>query len=206
MTDAAIKAADTISWHAHARVLKFNPDQVRFAARKSGLLVAEVSRPHLLAARLAPEAITDADGNVLTTGGVTAIISLVSFTTSAAGQAFGPVARAGLGVGATSTTGLAADTALGSNGASAYYQGVDAANPTESAGTINANATFASGNGNFAWNEWCMFTAAGAITPGATLASVGTTPVMWNHKAGAALLGTKVSGAVWVLQASMTIA
>ena len=102
-----------------------------------------------------------------------------------------------------STTALIADTALGDDGTSAWYQGCDSSNPTQANGVITTVCTFTTGNANFAWNEWCWATCTGSITPGATLASVATGTKLWNHKAQS--LGTKASGS-WVLTATVTIA
>ena len=107
-----------------------------------------------------------------------------------------------VGVGATNTAATIADTALGADGGSAYYQGCDSANPTQANGVITCVCTFTTGNANFAWAEWCWATCTGSITPGATLASVATGTKLWNHKIQS--LGTKVSGS-WVLTTTITI-
>lgn len=189
---------DAISWHARAHVDKYSDDQVAYARLRLG---REPDGAELAALFAAPEDGTaDADGNLLVTAGLDAITKLLINTGSP--QAFSGPTRAIVGVGATSTVATVADTALGADGGSAYYQGCDASNPTQANGVITCVCTFATGNANFAWQEWCWATCTGAITPGATLASVATGTKLWNHKIQS--LGTKVSGS-WVLTSTVTI-
>jgi hypothetical protein len=190
---------DGLRWHAHAIVRKYSDGQVRWAAER-----AQVPEPDgaLLQALFAePEGgVSEADGNLLVTAGLDAITKLL--IASGSPQAFSGPTRAIVGVGDQSTAATIADTVLGGNGANAWYQGCDAANPTQVNGVITTVATFTTGNANFAWNEWGWATCTGAITPGATLASVATGTKLWNHKIQS--LGTKVSGS-WVLTSTVTI-
>jgi hypothetical protein len=195
MTDS-----DGIRWQPHALVEKYSPDQTAYAVRVSG--VAEPEGKVLRALCGDPEDGTaEAYGNLLVTAGLDAITKLL--TAIGGAQAFSGPTRAIVGVGATSTAATIADTVLGSDGASAYYQGCDSSNPTQANGVITTVATFASGNANFAWQEWCWATCTGSITPGATLASVATGTKMWNHKIQS--LGTKGSGASWVFTTTITL-
>lgn len=190
--------ADTLNWHAAAHVDKYSEDQVAWARLRLG---HEPDGAELAALLAEPEDGTaDADGNLLVTVGLDAITKLL--IASGTPQAFSGPTRAIVGVGATATAATVADTALGADGGSAFYQGCDSANPTQANGVITCVATFTTGNANFAWQEWCWATCTGAITPGATLASVATGTKMWNHKVQS--LGTKVSGS-WVLTSTVTI-
>lgn len=192
---------DGIKWHAFARVIKYNPDTVAEITKELG---HEPTGPDLrmLEERhgLKPDAEAVADGNLLTTAGLNRITNLII----GGGAAFNN-AQAIVGVGASSTAATTSDTILGGNGNSttAWYQGADASNPTQSNGVITCNATYATGNGNFAWNEWCFAVGTGTITPGNALASVATSPVMLNHKVQS--LGTKAAGSTWTLQATITL-
>ena len=78
-------------------------------------------------------------------------------------------------------------------------------NPTQSNGVITCVCTFGSTNANFAWQEWCFaFGGGGTITAGTHLSAVtSTAPTMMNHKVQS--LGTKSSGAAWVLTATVTL-
>lgn len=194
-----MERADAIHWHAFARVDKYSDDQVSWARRR--LAGLEPEGRHLHAFFAAPEdGYAEADGNLLVTVGLDAITKLL--IASGSPQAFSGPTRAIVGVGATSTAATVADTALGADGGSAYYQGCDSSNPTQASGVITTVCTFATGNANFAWNEWCWATCTGTITPGATLASVATGTKLWNHKIQS--LGTKSSGS-WVLTSTVTI-
>lgn len=164
------------------------------------------------------------DGNVLTNVGLTVLIKLL---TGAGGTSYYPLAptsgsnvTAVVGVG-TNSSGAGAqathpctDTALRDDGTvNAYYQGMDSTYPTlTTPATINGQSTFASGNANFAWNEWCWATGpTGTVTAGTALASIwgtSTATFMLNHKTnlysgGGASLGTKASGASWVFSTTL---
>ena len=190
--------ADRLGWHAHVRVDKYSQDQTEWVARRSGIVAPQGALLRRLAGE--PEdGVAEADGNLLVTVGLDQITKLLigSAATTLSN------AHAIVGVGNSTTAAAVGDTALGADGtANAYYQGADASNPTQSNGVITCVSTFATGNANFAWQEWCLAAATGTLTPGTTLASVGTSPVMWNHKVQS--LGTKASGS-WVLTATITL-
>lgn len=164
------------------------------------------------------------DGNVLTNVGLTVVVKLL---TGAGGTSFYPLAptsgsnvTAVVGVG-TNGNGSGAqavhpctDTALHDDGTvNAYYQGMDSTYPNlTTPATINGQSTFASGNANFAWNEWCWATGpTGTVTAGTALASLWSTSAatfMLNHKTnlysgGGASLGSKGAGAAWVFTTSI---
>lgn len=192
---------DGIKWSPVARIDKYSPEVVNELTRILGYEPKKADFDRLGAD---PYAVLEVEGNLITTAGL-------GFVTAALiGGTFDPInaTRAFCGVGATATAATVADAALGSNGASAYYQAFDGA-PTRVTTTVTNDAiqgvsTFASGNANFAWNEWCWAsTTTGAITPGATLASITSgTETMWNHKI--ASMGTKASGASWVFTTKVT--
>ncbi|MGW0052029.1 hypothetical protein [Nocardia nova] len=195
---------DIFRWHAEAKVIKFEPatvlDMIRHVGREP---VGHEIEDLVQRGVFLPDDIHHEDGNLLTSAGLNRLTALFE----GAGGAVFNAAQAIIGVGSSTTAAAVGDTALGGNGSAstAYYQGVDTGYPTQANGVINANATFGTGNGNFTggWQEWCLAIATGTITPGPTLASVGTSPVMFNHKV--ANLGVKASGAIWTLQATCTI-
>lgn len=192
--------ADVLTWHARARVDKYSDDQVTWARRQ--LAGLEPDGRHLHAFFAAPEdGYAEADGNLLVTAGLDAITKLL--IASGSPQAFSGPTRAIVGVGDQSTTAVIGDTHLGGDGANAWYQGCDSSNPTQANGVMTAVATFATGDANFTWEEWCWATCTGSITAGATLASVATGTKLWNHKIQS--LGTKSSGS-WVLTSTVTLA
>lgn len=211
MTVGLLEQRDGITWKAHAHVDKFSAAQERFAlarAQRTGdTIFGHRGRVVNLGALLAKycgkpdDGTADADGNILVTAGLNLITQLLIGTTTA-----GSIknAQAICGVGNVNTAAAIGDTALGANGSSAYYQQADSTYPTQANGLMTMICTYATGNANFAWAEWCWAsTTAGTITGGATLASVSSgTEVMWNHKITS--LGTKVSGA-WALTTTVTI-
>jgi hypothetical protein len=215
MTQAVLdeRRHEGLNWMAYARVERFSVDQTRWAEQRlaTGFPQLAIAPAGLRQGRLAellrstgePEdGIAEASGNLLVTVGLARITNLI---TGGGGQAFNN-AQGTCGVGNVSTAAAVGDTTLGANGASAYYQGLDATFPSTSNGVINAQSTFASGNANFAWNEWCWATGVGSITPGASSGSIygtGASFTMLNHKI--ASLGTKGSGAAWVFSTSTTL-
>jgi hypothetical protein len=66
---------------------------------------------------------------------------------------------------------------------------MEATFPSRSGTTVSFKSSFATGEANFAWNEWGIFNSASGAT-------------MLNRKVES--LGTKTSG-VWTLQADVTI-
>lgn len=191
---------DGIKWTPVVHVKKYSPDTVRDITRLLGHEPTGEDLRRLEAEGLHWDDEAWAHGNQLVTVGLNRIGNLIIGT----GAAF-TNAQAIIGVGSSSTAFSAAQTALIGDGSTttAYYQGADASNPTQSNGVITCNATYATGNANFAWNEWGFAVGTGTITPGGTLASVATTPVLLNRKVQS--LGTKGSGSTWTLQATVTL-
>jgi hypothetical protein len=184
------------NWKAHASVAKYSPDQVAWATKRMGY-EPQGHRLSLLF-RDPEDGVTEEPGNLMVTVGLNLLTSLLE------GGAGTPFAHADaiVGVGAGTTGALIGDTALtDDNSSNAYYQQADSSYPTQSNGTITCNCTFASGNANYAWQEWCLATGSGGITAGTHLSAVATSVTMLNHKVTS--LGTKVSGASWVFTAQI---
>lgn len=197
---------DVLEWHAECKVVKFEPatvlDMIKYVGREpEGHEVEDL----VMRGTFVPDDIHHEIGNLLTTAGLGRITSLFEGAGGAAFNHADALIGVGLHGGTTTNDAAVTDTALAGDGSSssAYYQPADTGYPTQSGGTISCNATFSTGNANFAWNEWGLIVASGTITAGSTLASVGTSPVLINHKI--AGLGTKASGAIWTLQATCVI-
>jgi hypothetical protein len=192
---------DDILWTPKVVVLKYDPDTVAEIAAELGHEPTGPELRHLEATQgLQPDDIAESIGNLLTTAGLNRITNLII---GGGGQAL-TNSRTAVGVGDSSTAATVSDTALGGNSSThSWWQGPDASNPTQSNGTITCNSTFASGDGNFAWAEWGLGIATAAVTASAVFATATTSGVLLNHKVQS--LGTKVSGAVWTLQASITL-
>jgi hypothetical protein len=233
--DTGLLEADGIRWRAFAHVDKYSPEQEAWAQRRfaqevswrgRGLAEAALEN-HVRRMRDAPLVIqgedyrryfadpedgtAEAAGNALTLQGLVCITSLITGVAVANTKYPFIFAGAVVGEGSVSTAWANTDIHLGGDGSTstANYQQIDAAFPTLTATyvpVITAQSTVASADGNFAWNEWCWATGTGAITKGATLASVyatGASAAMLNHKI--ASLGTKASGAAWVFTTTITI-
>lgn len=194
---------DGLNWHAFARVEKYDPELVRDLTQYLGY---EPTAWDFKREGVGPSDIAENAGNLVVTTGLGNITNLII---GGGGQAFN-AAKAIVGVGATATTATVSDTALGgnTNSSTAWYQAPAAPTRTTTTNandTISAVTTFASGDANFSWQEWCWAAAtSGSIVPGNTLASVATSPVLLNHKA-PVTLGTKVTGGVWVFTTTVTL-
>jgi hypothetical protein len=188
---------DGIKWSPRAHIAKYNPDVVRELTEYLGYEPQAADYERL---SIRPNDETEVIGNLLTTAGLNRITNLIIGEGSL--QAFDD-SHAVVGVGNSTTAAAVGNTALGADGGSAWYQaaggGVSASN-----GTITAISTFASGDANFAWEEWCWVVVTGTITASNTLASVGSTSEqMLNRKV--ASMGTKASGASWVFTTTVTL-
>lgn len=198
-----MSASDGIKWHPRVHVAKYSPELVRELTEHLGY---EPTSEDFARLSVDPTEVTERYGNLITTAGLGRITSLI---TGGGGQAF-TNAQGIVGVGATNTAAARTDAALAGNGNSttAWYQGIDASGlslvtTSFTNDTIQAIATYASGNANFAWQEWCFGVCTGTITAGNTFASVGTSPLLINRAVQS--LGTKVSGAVWVFTGKVTL-
>jgi hypothetical protein len=183
-----------IHWHAKAKVLKYSAAQV---ALSRDLLGREPFGADLAVHHDAPaDGITYSDGNLLTTAGLARISSLI---VGAGGQAAAN-GSCGLAVGTASTAATVADVALGT---ALYAQTADAGFPSFSNGIITIQATFGTAVGNGAWAEWGWVDAASFASGSGVVSTLGTSPVLINHKITS--LGTKVSGSSWVFVATVTL-
>ena len=206
---------DSIKWSPVARVLKYNPDTLREVAafldvrnlRSADRYGKEPNGPELRLMEsmygLVPDDEAVAVGNLLTTAGLIRIVNLI---TGGGGAAFNHAQSfCGVGDGSTAATVSDVDLAAAAGSTHRWFQGTDSSNPsvTGTNGVITCNTTYQSGDGNFAWNEWTLGVATGTITATSVIASVGTSPIMLNRKVQS--LGTKASGAVWTLQATITL-
>jgi hypothetical protein len=139
----------------------------------------------------APADVKEEEGNVLTTAGITAIWNALTQGTAGAFQN----ATAALGVGDSATAETAAQTNLQA-ATNAFRQAMDATFPTVSGATVTFKATFGTGNANFTWAEWAVFSAVGSGSPP-------TGGTMLNRKTAA--LGTKTSAASWAFTVTITL-
>lgn len=194
---------DSIKWHPVVDVFKYSPETVReimdsfgLEEEPSGSVLEALRREH----GVMPDEMAHAEGNSLSNVGKTRLGNLLIGSGAAAfTNALGVI-----GVGDSSTANGSPNvfTSLQA-GTNTYYQGLDATYPTNTVGVVVANSTFASGNGNYVWNEWCWAIATTTPVGSSNFNTATTTGVMLNRAV--QNLGTKVSGAIWTLQATITL-
>jgi hypothetical protein len=179
-------------WHACVRIDKFRAADVEEAER-SGIVLANLGT--LQEAGLDPFDFTEAEHNLMVNGGITSMLTLLiggGGTTYANGNA-----RLCAGDGAGSVpTAAATDTDLAASTGSThrYMQAANSTYPSVSGEVLTIVGTFASGNGNFVWNEW-------GIDYGGS-SGTGAASGLLNHKG--VNLGTKTSAAAWQFTATIT--
>lgn len=186
---------DTASWRAHARVDKWGPEATGWARRTSGLL--QPSAADFAQLGVTPDEVVERDGNLLTTAGVTRLAALLIGT--AVQAASNTAARTGVGDGAGTAAVGDTDLSAAAGSTHRWFQVMDAAKPTSSAGVATFVSTFGTADGNFAWNEWGIDIGTPTVTSGNTVAAC-----LLNHKTSAAL-GTKASGSTWAFTTTITL-
>lgn len=196
---AALPGSDFTRWRPVALVDKWDADQVAWARRK--LEVPRQARwdpaGDELAALLAPYESVETPGNLLTTAGLNRITSLII---GGGGQALtNTAARIGTGNSSTAEAVGQTDLQAAAGSTNRWFQVMDATYPTQSNGVITLKATFASGDGNYAWSEWGVDIGTPTVTSGNTVNAT-----LLNRKV--ASNGTKASGAVWAFTVTITLA
>lgn len=195
MTAALLERRESISWLPVAHVDKYDDDQTQWVIDKTGLLRPAGDDFKRLGVK--PSDTADDIGNLITTAGLNRLTSLLI---AGGGQGLTNTAtRLGVGNGAGSAA--VGDTDLGAAAGSGnrWFQIMDATYPQQSNGVLTVKATWATGDGNFAWNEWGIDVGTPTVSSGNTVAAL-----LFNHKTSAAL-GTKASGS-WALTVTVTIA
>lgn len=169
---------EPVQWHAHVRLEKYEGPDADARAQDPDV---------------GPDDVVEKDGNLLVIGGASALWQRLIGT---AITAFDNT-NAYLGVGDSTTA--AADTQTDLQAATnKLRKAMDATYPqhTDSTGTVGSKSitfrsTFATGDANFAWQEWALFNASAAGR-------------MLNRKVES--LGTKTSAAAWVLTITLSLA
>jgi hypothetical protein len=190
-----IELQDHATWKAHALVEKWDIDKTLWVCRRTNLLKPQAA--HFEALRVRPDDAVEWAGNLLTTAGLTRLMTLLN---GAGGQAMTNTATrlvTGNGVGTAAVGDTDVSAAAGS--ANRWFQIMDATFPSAATNVLTLKSTFASADGNYTWNEWGSDIGTPTVSSSAV---VGATLV--NHKTSAAL-GTKASGSSWALTATITI-
>jgi hypothetical protein len=130
--------------------------------------------------------VSEIEGNLLLNEGIGLLLDLLI----GAGGTVYSNANARIGVGDSNTAESAAQTGLQA-ATNKTYKAMEATYPQRSGQTLTFRSVFASGDANYAWNEFTVVNA--ATDTGANL----------NRKVSAQ--GTKASGQTWTLDVSITI-
>lgn len=183
---------DGIKWRPVLELAKFEDDQVAALAAQLG----HAPSGDELLAHLEPTELLVAEGNLLTTAGLTRITSLI---TGGGGQA-ATNTSARIGVGNSSTAAAVGQTDLqaAAGAANRWFQPMDATYPQVAAGVMTFRSTFATGDANFVWAEWGIDIGTPTVT-----ASAVVNATLLNRAVQA--LGTKATGN-WVATATITLA
>lgn len=152
--------------------------------------------PEQIAAGEADASLTEvfeSKGNMLLNAGVQRLLDKLI---GAAGQALDNThARIGVGNGTTTAAAANTDLSAAAGAANRYFMTMDATFPSRSSQTLTFKATFGTGDGNFAWQEW-------GIDAGTAGGTTVTAPLL-NRKVES--MGTKSAGATWVHTATIVI-
>lgn len=205
-----------LSWHPRSVILKYSPDQVRYARRRQPRLssaILRLSPPVLHGALLAalfpvPEGGTVADeGNGLTTGGLANLAAVIT----GGGH---PLAsgRACFGVGADpgefDVEQVRLAPVLGEEPARSWYRPMDPGYPRPAGPhSLEGQATFTEAEACFEWREWGWATGPGGPVPHHALRGAyrGEQPVLVNRKASAQGFGEKAAGCAWVFRTVISL-
>lgn len=184
---------DSMRWTPYVLVEKYNAPVVQELTEYLG---HEPTSADFARLSIRPDDMAEEYGNLLTTAGLNRVTSLII---GAGGTAFSnTTGRTGVGNSATAAAVGQTDLQAVAGSANRWFQIMDATYPQQSNGVITAKSTFASADGNFAWEEWCWDIGTATVTSGNTVNAN-----MLNRKVAA--LGTKASGASWVFTTTVTL-
>lgn len=186
--------SEPILWRVAAHVDKYDEDQAAYARGVTGRLV--LSGDEMASIVGAPSDIADSNGNLLLTAGLNRLTSLLI---AGGGQAITNTS-ARLGVGNSSTAAAVSQTDLQASAGSGnrWFQIMDPTYPAQADGVVTLKSSFGTADGNFAWNEWGVDVGAPTVSSGNAVAAL-----LFNRKVES--FGTKVSGAIWALTATITL-
>jgi hypothetical protein len=198
----AERQGDSIRWHAEAFVDKYSQDQVDWVLKNHPIKGVPLQGRHFEQFKLKPEdGQAYSDGNLVTTQGLTVIWRLA--TGGGGTTLINTTTRLGTGNG--SGTAAAGDTDLSAAAGSAnrWFQIMDSTFPSFATNVLTAKATWATGDGNYAWNEWGLDVGTATVASSNAVQAVSGNNGLFSHKTSAAL-GTKTTGS-WVLTVTVTI-
>ena len=188
---AGVPVHDSGLWRCEWQVERWDEDATAW-------LTSRLGHPPVGAdfdlARIDPYSVTEVHGNLLTTAGLGRIATLV--TAGTGNLISSTTARVGVGNGAGTAAIGDTDLSAAAGSANRWFQTCTVTIPSN---VWTFAATFASADGNFAWNEFGIDIGTATVTSGATVNAV-----LLNHKTSIAQ-GTKASGQTWTATATITI-
>lgn len=197
--------AEGFRWLIEAKVEKFDLNQIRECQWALGLDREPIGAELLdyWSTRGGPRETVRVDGNLLTRQGRKRLMDRLAGTAS--NQALDAThARIGVGNSNTAAADTQTDLQASAGSSNRQFKLVDSAPSVgtgASSGVLTFVATFSTGVGNFAWEEWGID---GGTADGTTVTTEGnTTPGLINRKVTS--LGTKTSAAAWVFTVTITI-
>jgi hypothetical protein len=137
-------------------------------------------------AGLPPDDVVSAKDNLLLNDGINLMLDLLI---GAGGTAF-TNGNSFIGVGDSTAAAAATQDALQAS-SNKSFKGMESGYPSVTAQTVTFRSIWASGDGNFAWNEWTISN---------SNSDAGT-----NLNRKVASLGTKASGSSWTLTVTITV-
>lgn len=191
---------DSIKWSPVVTLSKWDPKTVREITQDlNGGIEPDGSRLAALQEYwgFGPDHVEIYEGNQLVNTGLQRIGDLYTGASSAVFSA----SRGMTGVGDSTTATTVTMTSLQA-ATNTWYKALDSA-PGSATGVLTGTTTFQTSEANFAWNEWCWAIATAAPVASASFTTATTSGIMVNRKQQA--LGTKASGAIWSLQATITL-
>jgi hypothetical protein len=165
--------ADTFNWRINWQVAKYADDE----SFTLGL----------------PYEVNDIPGNLVTTAGWGRLVTLMNAGTG--NLITTTTARVGVGNGVGTAAIGDTDLSAAAGSANRWFQTCTVTTPSN---VLTFAATFASADGNFAWNEFGIDIGTATVTSGNTVNAV-----LLNHKTSIAQ-GTKASGQTWTATATVT--
>lgn len=192
-------------WSPVAVVDKYEEDACQWVRRELDWAPdARVEAAVLESFGIKPYESLESVGNALLNNGINRLLNLLIGTGSIVGYTINNGAgtsRLGVGNGVTAVAASDTDLSAAAGSANRWFQISDAAYPTVSAQTLTMKSTFATGDGNFAWQEWGI-DGGGATSANTVGTNTASLAALLNRKI--ASLGTKVSGS-WALTVTITV-
>lgn len=193
MTNTAPPSSERLGITTIWRVKRWDDDAVRWVKTKAGLIAPRAQDFARL--RVRPYRETVVDGNLVTTAGLTRTSNLL---TNQSGTQALDATHTRIGAGDGAGTAVIGDTDLSASAGSTHrwFQIVSGA-ATVATNTAVFAATFGIADGNFAWNEF-------GLDVGNTTSTNAVAALLYNHKTSIAQ-GTKASGQIWAVTATLTL-